>query len=268
MTLDEHAAPAIRSREIIAPWLERRGVVGAYLAGSAARPHVDRSSDLDIVVVVEDDVYAALPPKQRSITGIDRGPPRRKEYDLQVMSIDALAARRTSLADHLRFYCRHAYVLFDPDRRLAPLLAELGELAPALAHERLRVHYHEFLVCKALHTKCLARGHRTDAQVSAARSLIALIKSLFVAAGSWVPKAAWMLEELRHLGVQEELVRRIEAAWTRPALDPFEAELEHLVGHWFTRCGHDVHERPADLERWATTDPEAVAARSRWSGVP
>ncbi|HEY4055519.1 MAG TPA: nucleotidyltransferase domain-containing protein, partial [Kofleriaceae bacterium] len=223
MTLDDHAAAVIRSREIIAPWLERSGVVGAYLAGSATRPHADRHSDLDIIVVVEDPVYAALPAKQRSVTGIDRGPPRRKEYDLQVISIDMLAARRTSTADHLRFYCRHAHVLFDPTHGLAPLLRELGELTPELAHERLRVHYYDFLACKEQHA---TSGQRTDSQLSAARALIALMKSLFVAARSWVPKVAWMPQELRELGVPERLVDRIEAAWTGLSLGPFDAELD------------------------------------------
>jgi predicted nucleotidyltransferase len=264
MTLDERAPAVVRARELIAPWTVNERVIGAYITGSATRPYVDRNSDLDIIVVAEDELYRSLTPKQRFKTGIDRGPPRRKEYDLVVMPWSELESLQHSDRDNLRVYFRHVYVLFDRADRLATVAHAIGELAPEVRAERLRVHYFEYVSRRAKAIKCLHRGKLANARMVAAASLAELTKCLFVAAGAWVTKAEWAPQELRALGVPEALVARLEWNWLHLAEAPDE-DLHQLTSAWFASIGVDVHANTIELTNWAMTDPGGIAATNRWT---
>ena len=70
-----------RARELVQPYLEKEGIIGIYLVGSATRPFRDERSDYDIEVVVEDELYRSLPDEERHVFVIDEGPPRKVDHE-------------------------------------------------------------------------------------------------------------------------------------------------------------------------------------------
>jgi hypothetical protein len=260
------AARVARATEIVAPWADKPGFVGAYLTGSAVRSFAHADGDLDIGVVLEPAAYDALAPSRRYKVGIDRGPPRRKEYDLQVRSMADLEAFTTCDVDHYRSAFRYIQVLRDPGGRIADVARAIATLPDDIRDERLRVHCVELMWAQQRARKCMKRGDHTNARSLIAHSLTALAQCLFLAQGLWPDKLQWQTQALREAGVPAALIAELELAWRH--LDVAHAEaLAHAFSGWLSEKGHAFHLNVLELQTWIAVDPAGLAAHRRWVRV-
>lgn len=253
-----------RARELIRPYVEREGVIGIYVVGSATRPYRDALSDYDIEVVVEDDVYEALPDAERHVLVLDEGPPRRVDHEFYLWSWSAFRALIDSAQDLFHQPYQHAVVLHDPDGRIGPVVAALSHLPDDVREERLRVHWLEFLFGVGRARKTWERGRETDARLVAADALRALAKLCFLVRGSWASTRHWTTEELARLGVPRDLIQEVGEA----VADPVPERLGPLVKRaaaWLEAEGETFHQDVDALSAWAFLTPEGRAAFARWA---
>ncbi|HEY4055516.1 MAG TPA: DUF4037 domain-containing protein [Kofleriaceae bacterium] len=263
MSLAERVA---RATEIVTPWSDKPGFVGAYLTGSAVRSFAHADGDLDIGVVLEPGAYAALAPSRRYKVGIDRGPPRRKEYDLQVRSMADLEAFATCDVDHYRSAFRYIQILRDSAGRIADIARSIATLPEDIREERLRVHCVEFTWAQQRARKCTKRGDSTNERSLIAHSLTALGQCLFLAQGVWPDKLQWQTQALLENGVPAPLVECLELAWQH--LDAAHSDaLEQAFFAWLSAKGYSFHLNVLDLQTWLAVDPAGLAAHRRWVRV-
>ena len=255
-----------RARELIRPWKEREGVVGIYVVGSATRPYRDALSDYDIEVVVEDEVYAALPDEERHVLVMDEGPPRRVDHEFYLWPWSEFAALVDSRRDLFHAPYRHAAVLHDPEGRIGPVVSRLAALPEELRRDRLRVHFLEFLFGAGRARKTRERGRELDGRLVAAEALVALVKLLFLVKGSWPSTRHWSEAELHLLGVPEEILEGLLEATRDPVAERMR-ELADRVRTWLDAEGLDFHQDVDALARWAYLSPEGKAAFERWSAL-
>lgn len=257
-----------RARELIRPYLDREGVIGVYLVGSATRPFRDEHSDYDLEVVVTDEVYAKTPDEERHVFVMDEGPPKKVDHEFYLRPWSQFEALADSRQDVVRFGYQHAEILHDPDGRIAKVIRTLGDLPGRVRHERLRVHYLQLLFAlgRAKHT--VARGGKKDLDVrlTLSSALQAAVDLLFVLCGSWPSGRHWSKEELYLLGVPEELLAGLEEAAATTDLDVWKALLDGIRA--FLKSERQTfHEDPAALTRWAYLTDEGKAAFERWGAT-
>jgi hypothetical protein len=254
-----------RARELIEPYLEMSGLVGAYLVGSATRPYRDAHSDLDIEIVVEDEVYEGLPDAEQHVFVIDEGPPRRLDHEFYLRPRREMEELIASDLDLFHFAYQHAVILHDPSGDIARWVTRLRELPASVREDRLRVHYLELLDGAARTRRTLERGgDPLDVQLVAGAMARALTRLLFVQQGSWAPTRHWTGPELRLLGTPPPLLDRLREALADPAAGPL-TELVQAVDAHLTAAGETFHQDHRDLMRWAyLTDPGKHAC-ARWS---
>jgi hypothetical protein len=255
-----------RARELIRPYVDREGVVGIYLVGSATRPFRDPLSDYDLEVVVDDAAYAATPSDQRHVFVIDEGPPRRVDHEFYLRSWSDFAALVDSRQDVVRAGYRHAVVLHDPQGRVAPVVERLAELPAAVRDARLRVHWLELLFGLGRARKTLGRGKELDARLVLTDALRAAVKLLFVAAGAWPAPTHWTREELALLEVPAPLLDRLATCATSIDLEDWAALHADVRAH-LAACGLGFHEDAEALTRWAFLTAEGRAAFERWGAT-
>ena len=254
-----------RARELIRPYLDREGVIGAYLVGSATRPFRDALSDYDLEVVLADAAYDATPLGERHVFVIDEGPPKRVDHEFYLRAWSDFEALVDSRQDVLRAGYRHAVVLHDPAGRVAPVVARLAELPAAVREERLRVHWLELLFGLGRARKTLVRERELDARLVLADALRAAVKLLFVAAGVWPAPAHWTRAELALLGVPERVLDGLATCATSLDLDDWRGLVAEVRAHLDAR-GLRFHEDADVLTQWAFLTAEGRAAFERWAG--
>lgn len=252
-----------RIEELMRPYVSAATTIGIMRVGSSVRPWADAASDLDLMIVVEDEAYAKMSARQHHVIGIDRGPPRRKEYDLIVHSWQQMLGYIDSPHDVHHYQYQFAQVLFDPRGQLTKLLPSLYALPEAVIVARRRVHYHEAFWLKLKTERCELRGNQANARFCAFLSVLALSRMLFVLHGSWAAFPDWTTQELRHVGTPEPIIALFEQA----LLAPVSASLEALfagVDAWLDDQGHDFHQSPFELGDWCVYDDEGIASNKRW----
>jgi Domain of unknown function (DUF4037) len=252
-----------RSRELAKAYIDRPGTIGVMRIGSSLRPWADAQSDVDVMVVVEDEVYAKLSTRERHLFGIDRGPPRRKAYDVIVRSWREMSGYVDSPWDLNHYNYQFVRVLFDPSGRLQELLARIVRMPEETRRLRLLVHYHEVIWYRAKAEKCVQRGNLANAQLVLSLSLYALSRLLFVAQGSWASLQDWTSQELRHVGVPEDIVAALERALVAPSPEQLTQVLA-LVDPWFDGKGLSFHRSPIEVGDWAVYEDEGIAASRTW----
>lgn len=252
-----------RARELIRPYMNRDGVIGVYLVGSATRPFRDALSDYDLEVVVGDEAYAATPMEERHVFVLDAGPPKRVDHEFYLRAWSDFEALVDSRQDIVRAGYRHAVVLHDPHERVAPVVERLAELPTAVRGERLRVHWLEFVFGLGRAKKTFDREQELDARIVLADALRAAVKLLFVAARAWPAPTHWTREELALLEVPESLLAQIATCATSIDLDDWRS-LHAGVRTFLVARRLDFHEDGEALTRWAFLTDAGRAAFERW----
>lgn len=238
-------------------------MIGIYLVGSASRPFRDRLSDYDIEVAMEDAAYAATSMEERHVFVVEEGPPKRVDHEFYLRPWGDLAAMETSTLDLDHYPFQHAAILHDPTGRLADLFRRLAVLSPAVRETRLRVHYLETAFALGRAAKCLERGNDLAARLVLGEGGVALAKLLAVARGSWAPTRHWAAEELRILGVSEDLLARAGAVLAAPSPEGFKA-LREGVHAFLDERGESFHHDRMALIRWAFLTAEGKQAFRVW----
>lgn len=256
-----------RARELIKPYLKREGVIGIYLVGSATRPYRDRLSDYDIEVVVEDAAYERTPDAERQVFFFREGEPKIVDYEFYLIPWSDFEGLLDSTHDLFHQPYQHAVVLHDPHGRIAPIIRRLAALPDALRRERMTVHFLELLYRLGRARKTAARSGdgagAIDLRLLYGDALSLLVKLLFLARGSWAATKHWSEEELRLLGVPEDLL--VQARCLAGTPKPEEAKrLVEGVRAFLDACGETFHHDMDRIERWLFFTPEGKRAFERW----
>ncbi|HEY4055518.1 MAG TPA: hypothetical protein VGM39_02880 [Kofleriaceae bacterium] len=221
----------------LAPWRELPWVVGAY------------ATEVSQIVLIAEDGHVG----------------EHETSELRAIPLATLRAKESCGLDDERYQARLATVLHDPTGEVARCLGAMAELPSSIRDDRLRVHFAEYIRERAKATVCLERGLAANARMTASSALNALVKCVFMAMGSWVPRAEHTARALRASVVPPELVDGLERAWD--ALD-VNIALHQAVDAWLTSLGHDFHRNPHTLTEWMTRDPRGIAAVERWFRTP
>lgn len=252
-----------RARELAKTYLGRAGVVGISLVGSASRPFRDRISDYDIEVVLDDVAYDQTPFEERHVFAIDEGPPRRVDHEFYLRPWSELVAMERSTLDLDHYPFQHAVVLHDPEARLAVLFPRLAALPAEVRETRLKVHYLETVFALGRAVKCLDRGNDLATRLVLGEGSVALVKLLAVACGSWAPTRHWAAEELRLLGVPEEILAHASGLFTCPSSEGIRG-LRNVLHAWLDEQGMAIHHDQMALIRWLFLTPEGKGALRTW----
>jgi len=260
-----------RARELIRPYVEKDGVVGIYLLGSITRPYRDALSDYDIEVVVEDAVYERTPDDERQVFFYKEGTPEGErpvvDYEFYLIPWSDFEGLLDSTHDLFHQPYRHAVVLHDPHGRIEPIIRRLAALPDAVRRERMTVHFLELLYRLGRARKTAARsgdgGAAIDLRLLYGDALSSLVKLLFLARGSWAAAKHWSEEELRLLGVPEDLLLQARCLTGTPT--PEEAKrLVEGVRAFLDARGETFHHDMDRIQRWLFFTPEGKRAFERW----
>jgi len=256
-----------RARELIKPYLDKEGVIGIYLVGSATRPYADDKSDLDIEVIIEDDVYARTPDDERQTFAFKETPqdaPKVVDYEFYLIPWSDFVGLGDSTHDLFHYPYRHAVVLHDPQNRITPVIEKHAQLPETTRKDRMTVHYLDFLYRLGRARKTRTReGHRLNLALLYADGARSLVKLLFLVAGSWPATAHWSEQELRLLEVPEALIDG--AAQLSPDVEPEDVKvLVEAVRAFMEANGVTIHKEHDAIQPWLFFTREGKDAFERW----
>jgi hypothetical protein len=261
-----------RARELIRPYIEKEGVIGIYLLGSASRPYADELSDLDIEVIVEDAVYAETPDEERQVFVFKEGTPEGErpivDHEFYLIPWSDFEAMTDSTLDLFHQPYQHAAVLHDPEGRIAPLIERHAELGEDVRRERMIVHFLEFLYRLGRARKTAKRDDGDDSTLALGLlygdALSSLVKLLFLAKRSWPSTKHWSEQELRLLDVPDDLLDRARCLAGSPSSEDAKALVE-AVRAFLDDCGETFHHDMESIQRWLFFTREGKAAFERWA---
>ena len=255
-----------RARELIKPYVEKEGVIGIYLLGSVTRPYRDGLSDYDIEVIVEDAVYKRTPDEERQVFVFKEGEPRVIDYEFYLIPWSDFVGLTESTHDLFHQPYQYAVILHDPEDRISPIIERLAELPEDVRRERMTVHFLEFLYRLGRVRKTANRADGGDPAINlrllSGDALSSLVKLLFLAKGSWAAPKHWSEEELRCLGIPEDLLAR---ACLQGIPEPEDAKgLVEAVRAFLDECGETFHRDMEGIQRWLFFTKEGKRAFERW----
>lgn len=253
-----------RARELIKPYLDREGVIGLYVVGSATRPYRDALADYDIEVIVEDAVYERTPDDERQTFAFKEDEPKVVDHEFYLIPWSDFVALTQSTHDLFHFPYQHAVVLHDPESRIAPIIERLAALPEDVRRERMTVHYLDFLYRLGRARKTGKRdGHRLNLTFLYADAARSLVKLLFLVRGSWPATAHWSEQELRLLGVPAELLE--EAVRLSPDMEPDDVKaLVEAVRAFMDENAVTLHHEMDKIQPWLFFTKEGKGAFERW----
>ncbi len=254
-----------RAEELIEPYVSREGVVGIYLVGSATRPHRDALSDYDIEVIVEDDAYERTPDSERQVFTMKADQPKVVDYEFYLWPWSAFIALKESTQDLFHYPFQHAVVLHDPAQRVEPIVRQLAELPETVRMDRMRVHYLEFRFGLGRARKTRERGGTLNLHLLYGDALSALVKLMFLSRHSWPSTRHWTEQELRLLGVPQELLSKACLLLEDPEGEAVRALVE-AVQQWLDQCGETFHRDGESLMNWAFHRTAGKRAFETWAG--
>jgi predicted nucleotidyltransferase len=254
-----------RARELIRPYLEREGVIGIYVVGSATRPFRDERSDYDIEVVVEDELYRSLPDEERHVFVIDEGPPRKVDHEFYLWPFSEFADLIGSTLDLYHYPYQHAVILYDPEGRIGEVVKALSVLPTEVRQARMKAHYLEFLFGLHRAKKTFERGSALNGRLVSGEAVGALVKLLFLTKGSWPATRYWSECELEQIKVEKEIVRLATEMLTLPENVDVEGTVERVQG-WLEKQGETFHRDYPALVHWAYLTKEGKQAFRDWGG--
>ena len=260
-----------RARELIRPYVEKEGVIGVYLLGSVTRPYRDDLSDYDIEVIVEDAVYEATPDEERQVFFFKEGTPEGErpivDYEFYLIPWSDFVGLTESTHDLFHQPYQHAVILHDPQGRIAPIIERLANLPEGVRRDRLTVHFLEFLYRLGRARKTV---HRADGSGPAVNlcllygdALSSLVKLLFLTKGSWPAPKHWSEQELRQLGIPEDLLAHVACLQGIPEPEDVKGLVE-AVRAFLDGCDETFHRDMEGIQRWLFFTKEGKRAFERW----
>ena len=256
-----------RANQLIRPYVEKEGVIGIYLLGSVTRPYRDGLSDYDIEVIVEDAVYKRTPDEERQVFVFKEGEPRVVDYEFYLIPWSDFEALTESTHDLFHQPYQHAVVLYDPDDRISPIIERLAQLPEDVRRERMTVHFLEFLYRLGRARKTANRADGGDPAINLwllhGDALSSLVKLLFLAKGSWAAPKHWSEQELRYLGIPEDLLARAACLEGIPEPEGTKGLVE-AVRAFLDGCGETFHHDMEGIQRWLFFTKEGKRAFERW----
>jgi predicted nucleotidyltransferase len=253
-----------RVTELIRPYVGAPGVVGIYVVGSATRPHRDALSDYDIEVIVEDDVYERTPDSGRQVFAFKEGESKLVDYEFYLRPWSEFERLVDSTQDLFHYPYQYAVIAHDPEGRIAPVVRRLAALPDDVRDDRMRVHYLEFLFALGRARKTKGRGGPVNLRLLSGDALAALVKLFFLTLRSWPATHHWVEQELRLLGLPEDLLRQTTDVLA--AAKPSAAEeLVEAVRRWLDARGETFHREREALIKWAFHRREGRRAFEVWA---
>ncbi|MFC2079360.1 hypothetical protein ACFLSZ_05215 [Candidatus Bipolaricaulota bacterium] len=253
-----------RARELIKPYLEKDGVIGIYVVGSATRPYRDKLSDYDFEIIVEDAVYESTPMDERQVFSFKEGEPKVVDYEFYLIPWSDFVRLTESAHDLFHYPYQHAVILHDPDTRIEPVIRELAALPETVRIERMTVHFLEFLYRLGRARKTASRS---ESPINMMRlrgdALSSLTKLIFLAKGSWPATAHWSEQEFSERGISNELLDLVRK-WIA---DPTPDNARSLVGavrEFLDDSGETFHHDLDGIQQWLFFTKDGKAAHERW----
>jgi len=253
-----------RARELIRPYLDKDGVIGIYVVGSATRPHRDALSDYDIEVIVEDDVYDRTPMDERQVFAFKDGDAKVVDYEFYLIPWRDFIKLTESAHDLFHYPYQHAVILHDPDERIAPVVEALAALPETVRRERMIVHFLEFLYRLGRARKTAARGDcAINLTLLRGDALGSLAKLLFLAKRTWPSTKHWTEQEFDVVEIPDDLQAAIRDWIAEPSSEQARA-LATTVRGFLDACGEDFHHDMDGIQQWLFFTPEGKAAHEKW----
>jgi hypothetical protein len=218
-------------------------------------------------VIVEDAVYERTPDEERQVFVLKEGEPRVVDYEFYLIPWSDFVGLLESTHDLFHQPYQHAAILHDPQGRIAPVVERLASLPDDVRRERMTVHFLEFLYRLGRARKTANRdggnGPTLNLRLLYGDALSSLVKLLFLVKGSWPATKHWSEQELRLLGVPDDLLAR--AARLKDASTPEEAKgLVEAVRAFLDGCGETFHRDMEGIQRWLFFTKEGKRAFERW----
>lgn len=238
--------------------------LGALLIGSRTRGYAQGDADWDLEIVVTDDFFARMAPRERLVLVWDGQPFRSRLLgDGLVVSQSALDRRRTSPLDSDHAPYASAAIWFDRDGTLASLVAALGTLPPAQRLDRLKLHFAALWMEAARAERTCDRGDAVNSALVTAGAVRAFIAFIHVFNHRWPPLPHWASQELAllptALPAQAALLHAALAGSDPTALLTLRDQCAALLD----AEGHRWHRAPADL-LLEILHPDWQARREWW----
>ncbi len=253
-----------RARELIAPYLERDGIIGAYLVGSATRPHRDELSDYDIEIIVEDEAYERTPDEQRHVYVLRSEDPPIVDHEFYLIPWSDFKCLTESSHDLFHYPYQHARILFDPQGRLTSEIERLRQLPETVRRERMIVHYLGTLYALAKVRKVESRGsHPINLAIVRGEALRSMTKCLFLLHRVWPATPHWTTEELRLLSLPDDLLLLMER-WADSTDSVSPRQLVQRLDQHLTDSGETFHQDRSPLGKWLLFTKDGKAAFERW----
>ena len=254
-----------RARELARPYMEKEGVIGIYVVGSATRPFRDERSDYDIEVVVEDEIYQALPDEERHVFVINEGPPRKVDHEFYLWPWSDFEGLLGSTLDLYHYPYQHAVILYDPDGRIQTVVEQLAVLPQEIRQDRMKVHYLEFLFGLSRAKRTFDRRNVLSGRLVSGKAVDALVKLFFLQQGSWPAMRHWSERELEQLDMTDALMILARKALTSPEKVDVKETVEK-VKCWLEGQGETFHCDDHALMRWAYLTDAGKRAFRDWGG--
>jgi predicted nucleotidyltransferase len=167
-------------------------VLGIIQVGSTAKGYDDEYSDVDLVLVVNEDKYAMLEKNFQKIIHTE-------EYDLRFTTVDMLRDTKNSKSDEDHWDFQNSIVLFDKTNTLEEALREITRYDTASRLERLKRYYLGYWENTLNSLSCLEHNNRGAARIYVAIAIQELTRLLFNLNERWAPRTQWALKEISFL---------------------------------------------------------------------
>ena len=184
----------------IEQWKARDEVLGVIHVGSKSHGHGDELSDDDLEVVLTDESFARLAPKEISELLIEgEGKTRKMIYYTEFISLGYLALKPQSTHDLDHWPYERGVVLFDRDGQVGSIVHAVGKMSADFRHARLLHGTIDaaFPPRRALKTR--RRGFEGAVTMLVAHGAKAMSRLLFALEWHWVPLDHWLEAELQTL---------------------------------------------------------------------
>jgi len=181
-------------------WKADPNVLGVLLVGSKSHEHGDELSDDDLEILLTDEAYARIAPKDvLDLLFEGEAPNKKLIYDGEYLSLSAVEKRVDSPHDLDRWPYQSTRILFDRDGRTSAAVKAVSEMSAEFRRLRLIHATIDAGVAGRRGQKTLKRGFEGAGRLVIARGAKALSRIVFALEWRWVPLDHWLEAELKTL---------------------------------------------------------------------